>query len=68
MASKGEALEITFLLGKKRRIRIQGQVTQLNIRTATEISEYEIEEEDINNTGDVGNAAVKHAYRDETWS
>jgi hypothetical protein len=43
-------------------------VTQLGTRSASEISEYEIEEEDNVNTWNVGSEALKHAYRDETWS
>jgi hypothetical protein len=34
----------------------------------SQISEYETEEEDNSNTGNVGSEIVKHAYRDETWS
>jgi hypothetical protein len=64
----GENIPSRHVPRKSRRIRVQGQVTQLSRGSATEISEYETEEEDTGNTWDVGNEAVKHAYRDETWS
>ena len=63
-----ENIPSRHVLGKRRRIRVHGQMIQLSIGSATKISDYEIEEGDTSNTGDVGNEVVKHAYKDETWS
>jgi hypothetical protein len=53
---------------KRRMIRIPRQVAKLSEGSKSEISEYEMEEEDATNVGDSMTEGVKHAYRDETWS
>jgi hypothetical protein len=63
-----DSIPATALPGRRRKVRIQGQVTQVNVGFASEISEYETEEEDNGETVNVGIEAIRHAYRDETWS
>jgi hypothetical protein len=50
----GDNISERHVLGKRRRIRIQGHVTQLSAGSVSDISEYETNEEDNGNTGDVG--------------
>jgi hypothetical protein len=53
---------------KRRRIRVPRQIAQLNEGSESEISEYEIgEDEEIDGENTVIDG-VKHKYRDETWS
>jgi hypothetical protein len=54
--------------GRKKKARIERQVTQLNVGSTSEISENETKEENNGNIVNVGSKALKHAYRDETWS
>jgi hypothetical protein len=53
---------------RRRMIRIPRQVAELSEGLESEISEYEMEEEDATNVGDLVTEGIKHAYRDETWS
>ena len=53
---------------KKRRIRVLKQVAQLSEGSESEISEYEMEEDEDVNIKDSGKDGVKHKYREETWS
>jgi hypothetical protein len=66
--SFGDNISERHVPGKRRRIRIQGHVTQLSAGSVSDISEYETDEEGNGNIGDVGSESVKHAYRDETWT
>ena len=65
--SFGDNISERHVPNKRRRIRIQGHMTQLSIGSASDISEGETNEEGNGNTGDVGSELVKHAYKDETW-
>jgi hypothetical protein len=51
---------------KRRMIRIPRQVAELSEGSKSEISEYEMEEEDTTNVDDSVTEGIKHAYRDET--
>ena len=53
---------------RKRKVRVQGQFTQLDARATSDISEHESTNEEDISTGNVGSEAIKHAYRDGTWS
>jgi hypothetical protein len=53
---------------QRRRIRVQSQVAQLSEGSESEISEYEIEDDENAILGDAMTNGVKHVYRDETWS
>jgi hypothetical protein len=62
-----EGILPSIVPGKGRKVRIQGQVTQISAGSANEISKYETEEEDNGGTMNVESDALKHAYKDETW-
>jgi hypothetical protein len=53
---------------KKKKIRPQSQFPELSAASNNDISEFEYEEEDDAITRNEGTEALKHAYRDETWS
>jgi hypothetical protein len=51
-----------------KRIRIHREVPQLSEGSESELSEYEMEEEEETDVGDSVSDGIKHVYRDETWS
>jgi hypothetical protein len=53
---------------RRRTERVPRQVTQLSGGSESEISEYEVDEEEASNTEVEELIGVKHAFRDETWS
>jgi hypothetical protein len=53
---------------KRRRIRVPRQVAQLSDGSESDISDYEIKEDEDVNVEDSGRDGMKHRYREETWS
>jgi hypothetical protein len=52
----------------RRPVRLKGQFPELSAGSMNDISQYGSDEEDDATGRNVGSEAVKHAYRDETWS
>jgi hypothetical protein len=59
---------VSSVFRRRRTMIVQRQVTQLSGRSESEISDYEIGEEDESNPEVVELNGVKHVYKDETWS
>jgi hypothetical protein len=53
---------------RRRKVRVQGQFIQLDAGAISDISEYESIDEEDATIRNVGSEALKHAYRDGTWS
>jgi hypothetical protein len=53
---------------RRRKVKSQSQFPELSAASSNDISEFESEEEDDGITRIEGTEALKHAYRDETWS
>jgi hypothetical protein len=48
--------------------RVEGNFPELSAGSRSDLSDYDSEGADDTNTMNVGSEALKHAYRDETWS
>jgi hypothetical protein len=54
-------------LRKKRRVLVKPHVIQFPAELGSEISEYEIDDENNANNGGGESDTARHAFRDETW-
>jgi hypothetical protein len=58
----------TTPLRRNRRTRADYDITQLNVGSLRDISDYETEEEEEAISGDGDGSGVNHEFRDDTWS
>jgi hypothetical protein len=61
-------IPVTAAVRRKRRARVDPVIPELSSGSPTDISEYDIEEDEGANSGDGDLNGIKHLFRDDTWN